>query len=176
MNAGADPDWVVVGRVGGPYGVRGWCRLTSYTQPPGNIEHYAPWLIDNGAGLRRSLPVVELREHGTGLIARFDGIGDREAAMTLTGRDIVVAREALPEVDEGEFYWRDLIGLQVLDTSGRGLGAVRELIETGAHDVLVIEDRGDNRDRLIPFVDQYVLEVDIDAQRITVDWPAAYDE
>ncbi len=166
MSAG-ESRWIAIGRIGAPYGVRGWVRLRSYTRPPENILNYAPWRLVAG---RRELEVrAELIEsRGKGLVARLVGIADRDAAAKLTGMDIKVQRGAFPPPAEGEYYWADLIGAQVVTTSGVSLGRVVELMETGANDVLVLA--GERR-RLVPFIpDRVIREVDLAAQRIVVDW------
>lgn len=163
------PELVVVGRVGGAYGVGGMVRITSSTVPPENILRYRPWLI--GRGDRFVEVEVEcVRPHGPGFIARFAGVADREQAQALAGRLLAVPRDALPPLEtEREYYWRDLLGLEVVDTAGRSLGHVDHLLETGANDVLVIT--GGEREVLVPFMEQFVLEVDLAGRRIRVDWP-----
>ncbi len=144
-------------------------RITSSTVPPDNIRRYRPWLI--GAGDRFVEVEVEcVRPHGSGFIARFAGVADRDQAQALAGRLLAVPRDALPPLEVGrEYYWRDLIGVEVVDTGGRSLGHVDHLLETGANDVLVVT--GGEREVLVPFVEQVVLEVDLAARRIRVDWP-----
>ena len=143
-----DLDWLVVGRIGGVYGVRGWVKVFSYTQPQGNLLDYRPWYLDiNGAW--QCYPEVEARAHGKGLIAAFEGWRDRERSRALNGVDIAIRREQLPAIDEDDYYWAELVGMQVVNGDGVALGRVQRLLETGANDVLVV--KGD-RERLIPFV------------------------
>lgn len=157
---------VVVGEVAGVYGVKGWSRIRSYTQPLENIFAYSPWHVDS-EGSWSEISVSEGRRHGRGLVARFEGIENRDAATVLQGKLIAVQRDQLPAT-EGEFYWADLEGLQVVTRGDVALGIVDHLIETGANDVLVV--KGD-RERLIPFLlDQVVLEIDLDSGRMVVDW------
>ena len=158
---------IVLGEFAGVYGVKGWLRIRSFTQPVENILGYTTWFVGKGADWTpRALR--EGRSHGKGLIARLDGIEDRDDAARLVGQQIAVPREALPATDEDEFYWADLEGLRVETIDGVDLGTVERLIETGANDVLVV--RGD-RERLIPFVRPTVVrEIDLDAARIRVDW------
>lgn len=162
-------DLVIVGRVRGACGLAGQVRVVSETQPRSNIEHYRPWLLDDGCGFR-AVDVTSLRPQGDGYVAGLAGVGDRTQAEALRGRDIAVPASALPLLEsEREYYWRDLIGLAVQDQSGRVLGTVTRLLETGAHDVLVVSDGA--RETLIPFVEVFVREVDGAAARIRVDWP-----
>lgn len=154
---------VVLGRVTGLYGVRGWVKVFSETEPRENILRYAPWYV--GDELRE---VAEGRRHGKGLVARLEGCGDRDAAAALIGREIAIRRDQLPPPSPNEFYWADLEGLAVRTLDGQSLGAVSHLFATGANDVLVV--RGD-RERLLPFVwEQVIHEVDFDARLIRVDW------
>ena len=122
-------------------------------------------------GQWRTFELREHRRHHGAYIARFDGIEDRNDAESLVRADIAIPREQLPAADEGEYYWRDLIGLTVLDGEDRHLGQVRGLYETGAHDVLRVAT-GDG-ELLIPFVTGvYIMDVDLAAGRMRVDWPA----
>lgn len=162
---------VVVGRIGGPHGVRGEVRIHSSTVPPENILDYRPWYLGSGdpqsAGF--AVAVVEgAGRRGQGLVARFEGCGDRDAAARLTGQLIAVPREVLPPPDEEEYYWQDLVGLDVMDQAGCCLGKVRALLATGAHDVLVVADG--RRETLIPFAEAFVRQVDLEAGRLVVDW------
>ncbi|MDX1432665.1 MAG: ribosome maturation factor RimM [Gammaproteobacteria bacterium] len=158
---------VVVGRVSGVFGVRGWVRVRSHTEPAERLLDYSPWLLE-GAGEPRRLAPEQGRPHGEGLVAKLAGIDDRDQAMALVGADISVAREQLPALAEGEYYWVDLIGLEVVNREGRSLGRVADLMATGANDVLRVTGE---RERLIPFVTHdVVLAVDLAAGRIDVDW------
>lgn len=159
---------IPVGRISGVYGVKGWVRIFSYTDPRENIIEYQPWLVKTGTGEWSETTIEEGRRHGKGVIARLTGCDDRDAAFALIGSEIAVTREQLPEAEAGQFYWDDLLGLQVVNTQGDNFGTVDHLLETGAHDVLVVQ--GD-RERLIPFVmEQIVLEVDLEQGVIRVDW------
>ncbi|MEQ8857800.1 MAG: ribosome maturation factor RimM [Pseudomonadales bacterium] len=162
------PDLVVVGRIAGPYGVSGALRISSSTQPPENLLDYRPWMIGR-AGTFQEIDLLSIRTHGDGFVATLRGIADREAARRLSGAEIAVPRSALPELDgDREYYWRDLIGLSVSNADGTALGTVESLLETGAHDVLVIV-AGERR-TLVPFADPFLLEVDPAGGFIRVDW------
>lgn len=162
---------VIVGRLAGVYGVKGWLRLASYTQPADNVFDYTPWWLLTRDGPTRTEP-VEGRAHGKGFVVKLEGIDDRDAAAALVGIDVAAARDALPALAEGEYYWSDLIGLEVETVDGVALGRVERLFETGANDVLVV--RGD-RERLIPYLrDRVVRRIDPDAGRIVVDWDADF--
>ncbi|GAA0351960.1 ribosome maturation factor RimM [Bowmanella denitrificans] len=165
---------LVVGKIGAPYGVKGWVKITSYTEQPEDIFTYAPWLLKSEGGLKE-LKVDQWREHNKGLIAKLVGVEDRDAVDRLKNLEIVISAELLPELEEGDFYWRDLVGMQVVTEKGYNLGTVRELFETGSNDVLVVKaninDAFGQKERMIPYlVDQVVKQVDQAAKIITVDW------
>ncbi|EXJ13711.1 ribosome maturation factor RimM [Imhoffiella purpurea] len=156
---------VVLGRVAGVYGVKGWVRIFSETVPREGILGYSPWLLGVETS---SFRVAEGKRHGKGIIARLEGCDDRDRAAQLVGREISVPRDRLPPPSPDEFYWIDLEGLSVATTAGVDLGRVDHLFSTGANDVLVV--KGD-RERLLPFVwGDVVKDVDFDAGRIEVDW------
>ena len=160
-------DLLVMGRISAPYGVRGWLRVTAFTETPENLLDYTPWYLDIRGEWRETQP-LEGRSHGKGLVIRLPECSDRDAAAALSGTDIAIYRSQLPETDANEYYWSDLIGLQVVTMDDRSLGRVDHLLETGANDVLVI--RGD-RERLVPFIqDEVIHSVDLAAGRIRVDW------
>ncbi|GGO75085.1 ribosome maturation factor RimM [Bowmanella pacifica] len=165
---------LVVGKIGAPYGVKGWVKITSYTDQPEGIFDYAPWLLKSEGGLKE-LKVDQWREHNKGLIAKLAGVDDRDAVDRLKNLEIVISAEQLPELEEGDFYWRDLVGMQVVTEKGYNLGTVRELFETGSNDVLVVKaninDAFGQKERMIPYlIDQVVKKVDPAAKTITVDW------
>ena len=141
-------------------------RLTSFTDPPDNLLHYAPWFLRRSGGWR-PVEVREIRAHGDGFVAALAGIEDRDAAQTVGGCEIGVPASSFSPPARDEFYWRDLIGLHVVNDDGAMLGTVARLIETGAHDVLVVAGE---RERLIPFVRQFVTEVIPDRNLLRVDW------
>ena len=158
---------VVIGRISGLFGVRGWCKVHSYTEPREALIDYDAWRIGT-EGDWRPVTVVEGRRHGKTLVVRLEGIEDRDAAAALVGLDIAVPRESLPDAGEGRYYWHDLEGLEVRRRDGTTIGRVRELLETGANDVLIVDGE---RETLIPFVvGEVVLDVDLANGHILVDW------
>ncbi len=159
---------VTLGRISGVFGVRGWIKVFSFTDPRGNVTDYAQWQLWRDGAPWRTVQVLEGGQHGKTVIARLAGVEDRDAAVELIDSEIRVPRGALPPPDSGEYYWADLEGLAVVTREGVDLGRVERMLETPAHDVLVIQGE---RERLVPFVQgPYVLEVNLDAGRITVDW------
>ena len=156
-----------MGRITGLFGVRGWVKVFSYTEPREAVLDYNRWLLGRRDGWQEAT-VAEGQRHGKTVIARIDGYVDREQAAQLVGLDIGVPRGAMPEAESGRFYWSDLEGLRVLHRDGTELGKVAYLLETGANDVMVVKGDGE---RLIPFVmDKVVLDVDLEKGEIEVDW------
>jgi 16S rRNA processing protein RimM len=161
------PEPIVLGRISGVFGVKGWVRVFSYTEPREAVLKYESWLLGR-EGHWRSAKIAEGQRHGKTVVARIDGFEDRDQAATLVGTEIGVPRDELPETEDGHYYWSDLEGLRVVRSDGSELGVLAYLLETGAHDVMVIE--GDE-ERLVPFVkDDVVIGVDLAAGVITVDW------
>ena len=162
---------VTVGEFKGVWGTRGWVKVYSYTQPAEAVFEYQPWTLEaSGAFLR----VAEWRRQGRRLVARLEGLDDPDQAMALTGKTFTIPRSKLPEPAKGEFYWSDLVGLQVVNQQGHEYGKITGLIETGANDVL--EVRSESGDTvLLPFViGQYVIDVDLAAGRMLVDYPVEW--
>lgn len=165
--AASKPEWVTLGAVNAVFGTRGWIKIVSDTRPRDAIFDYPVWHI----GLKGEWQVLQLAEcrvQGNVLLAKLRGVDDRESAEHLVGKRIAVAAAELEPPPAGTYYWRDLIGMNVVTTAGFPLGVVHGLAETGSNDVLRV--RGD-RERLIPFVvGLYVTDVDPEARRIIVDW------
>jgi len=159
---------VVVGRVSGLFGVKGWVKLFSYTEPRENVVAYRRWYLSQH-GVTREVEVREGRRHGKTVIALLNGFDDREQAAEIVGAEISIDRDQLAPCDDGEYYWADLIGLEVVTAGGEALGQVDHLIETGANDVLVV--RGGANEYLVPFARPEVIKrVDIAGGTIEVDW------
>ncbi len=162
-------DLLILGRISGIYGVRGWVRVFSYTDPRDAILGHAPWEIHIG-GQWRTVPLEGGRPHGKGLVAKLAGWDDRDEVRALIGATIAIPRDRLPPLPEGEYYWADLIGLEVIDQDGKRLGRVATLMETGAHDVLVVRDEA-GEETLIPYVQGPVVKrIDLAAGRMDVEW------
>jgi len=156
---------LVLGRISGVHGVRGWVKVFSETDPRDNILTYSPWYL--GAS-QTACKVATGRLQGKGLVARIEGCEDRDQAADLVGQEIAVRRDQLPPPRADEFYWADLEGLNVETLDGTLLGRVDRLFSTAANDVLVVKAE---RERLLPFVwGQVVKEVDFELGRMRVDW------
>lgn len=158
---------LVVGKVASPFGVRGWTKVVSYTDPRIGLLDYSQWELCQG----REIKAVEVsggREHGKFLVVKFEGIDDRDQVALLTNAEIKVERDQFPQAQEGTFYWADLVGLHVVTVDGVELGVIESMLETGANDVMVV--KGD-RERLVPWIQPDVVTgVDLQRGRLTVDW------
>lgn len=168
---------VVMGRIGAPWGVKGWVKVHSFTQPPDNLLDYREFEIEAPDGLR-TLVFDELKPQGQTFVGHIKGCDVREQCGVWVGSELLLAKQELPELEEG-YYWHELEGLRVITTRGELLGTVHHLMETGANDVLVVRgDEGsvDRLERLLPWVeDQVVIEMDLEAGTLTVDWDPAWD-
>lgn len=159
---------VRVGRIVGVFGVRGEVKLESWTEPRARIFEYQPWQLVAAPGAVETVDNVRGRTQGKGLVAALPGLEDRDAAARHVGCDICVTRAQLPPSADGEYYWADLEGLDVVSLEGAFMGRVSHLFATGANDVLAI--RGEAGEQLIPFVlGQHVREVNLQDGRIVVD-------
>ncbi len=160
-------EWVVLGQVSGLYGVRGWVKVFSRTEPRQGIVDYNPLYL-NIRGEWRLAEVEQGRLHGKGVVIKFAGFDNRDVAAALPGCDIAVRRAQLPPLKSGEYYRRDLEGLRVVTVAGVELGAVKRIFETGANDVMVVSGE---RERLIPFLQgDAIVEISLDHGIIRVDW------
>jgi 16S rRNA processing protein RimM len=162
-------DIVILGRLADPYGIRGWLKLHPFGDDPLDWDEIPVWWISKDGESWRECGLKGLKVHGNGVVVLLDGVDDRTAAEAMKGVLVGAPREALPETDEDEYYWADLIGLDVINAAEERLGKVVGLLETGAHDVLrVVGD--DEVERLLPFVAAVVLTVDKEARLIRVEW------
>lgn len=169
-----------MGRIGAPWGIKGWVKLFSFADPPENLLDYREFYIQGPAGLR-TLEFDEMKEHGPGFVGHIKGCDVRELTGEFTGKELLIAKQELPDLEEGEgYYWHQLEGLRVKTQSGQDLGTVQHLLETGANDVMVIkgDDQSlDKLERLLPFVmEQVVVNVDLQARTMEVSWDPEWDK
>ena len=155
-----------MGRVLGPWGVKGAVKVESFGR---NLWKFSTWWV-GGPGSYRKVAVVECREHGGHLVARFEGCTSPEAAQAYRGVDVGLERDDLPETEAHEFYQADVIGFEVVNAKGEHLGKVKEFFSAGAHDVMRVEHKGG--ERLLPVAGEVIRKVDLGAGRIEVDWEA----
>jgi 16S rRNA processing protein RimM len=158
---------ISVGKISGVFGIKGWVKVFSFTDPRENILTYSPWLLKKGDETK-TVNVVDGQLQGKTIVAQLTDVNDRDQAASLMGWDIFITQDQLPKAAKGEYYWSDLIGLNVETIDGVQLGVVDSLLETGANDVIIVQGE---RERVIPFLQgQTIINVDLDAGKIVVDW------
>lgn len=170
MNS-TQPQWVAMGYIKRVFGVKGWVKVHSDTEYTDSLLNYPQWQLSKD-GQIKTVSIAESKINGDELQVRFDGINDRDSAALLRGFTIEIDRASFAEADDDEYYWTDLIGLSVINRTQENLGIVSSLMQTGAHDVLVVD--GAFGRKLIPFVAQYIDEVSLPQQQICVDWGSDY--
>jgi 16S rRNA processing protein RimM len=167
---GAPDRWVILGKIGGAFGVQGWVRITSYTDPPENILDYESWYVRR-AGQWQAVEIEDGRMTAKGVQVKLAGIDSPEEARLQVGIEIAVPRSELPPTAPGEYYWSDLEGLEAVTPTGEALGRVDHFRTTPGGDVVVV--RGE-REHWIPFVKDRIVKVDLEARRIVLDWGLDY--
>lgn len=166
-------EYIPVGKISGAFGVKGWVKIYSFTDPRKNILSYSPLYISR-KGDWIEVKVVEGRLQGKGVVMSLDGITDRDQVLPLVGVELAIAKEQIKPAGKDEYYWSDLIGMTVVNIQDEQLGQVDSLLENGAHDVLVVLNK-EKTERLIPFVlDDIVELVDVNNKIIRVDWELDY--
>jgi 16S rRNA processing protein RimM len=163
---------VVMGKIVAAQGILGWVKVLTYTEYLDSLLDYDTWYLGNEQQAWCAFEVLEANVHGKVLVAKLDGVTDRAGAENCKGLLIAIPRDSLPEREEGEFYWSDLVGLSVENLAGEVFGKVDSLLETGANDVLVV--KGEHGERLIPFIASVIQQVDMEKKVICVDWQADY--
>ena len=166
--------WVELGRVGAPFGVRGWMHVDSYTDPPEGLLEYPQWVLRSASGERLTRRVAEGRPQGDRLVARLDGIEDRDAASALTGAVIEVQRAQLPPPGKRQHYRADLIGLAVRNLEGAELGHVAQFVDAPTGPVMVVKDAA-GKEHWVLATPQHLRKVELEAGLIQVDWPLETD-
>ena len=161
-----------MGRIVGAFGLQGWLKVNPFTEAPAGLARFDRWIVRTRAGWR-VMGLEDFALHSKGPVAKLAGCDDRDGAERLRGAEVAVARAELGEAQEGSLYWIDLVGLDVVNQVGESLGRVEALFETGETSVMVVRN---GKERMIPFIPDYVKAVDRAGRRITVDWKAAYDE
>jgi 16S rRNA processing protein RimM len=161
---------MVMGRIAGAFGVKGWVKVQTFTQSVDTLIGFPSWWLKQAAGWQER-KVEEAAVHGRTVIAKLSGVHDRDAAAQLLGYEVAVPRDQLPASRAGEYYWADLIGIGVSNIQGVPLGRVAKLLETGAQQVLLVEGE---RERLIPFIESVVVSVDVAGRSLVVDWDADF--
>lgn len=173
----AEAALLVLGKIVSVHGVRGAIKVYSETDPIDNILDYPDWILRRGDEVRH-VSVVSARVQGRILVVQLKGLTDRDAALAMAGFEICVPRTELPELESGEYYWYQLVGLQVMTLEGQLLGRIDHLLETGANDVMVVKPCAgsiDQRERLLPYLpDLYIKHIDLTTGVMQVDWDAEF--
>ncbi len=175
-------DAIEVGRILDAWGIKGWFKVLPHSASPEALFSSKRWYLqptEKGAKTFSGtvlLKVREAKEHSDSVVACAQDIDDRNAAEALKGARVFIPRSSFPTAGDDEYYWVDLLGLEVVNREGQALGQVKDLMSTGPQTVLVLgyEEEGKALERMIPFVSAYVDQVDIAGKRITVDWQADY--
>ncbi len=160
---------LLVGTINGLFGVQGWVKIFSYTHPRKNILSYQPWHIDID-GNWQTLEIINGRVQSKTIVAQIKNINDREQARKLIGTDIYIEKSQLPKLKKGEYYWEELIGLEVINKELIVLGKVSNLVSTGANSVLIVQDKKCKKEHWVPYIELSLIEVDLDKRQILVDW------
>lgn len=162
---------ILIGQVSGCFGVKGWLKVFSYSDPRENITTYESWIIGN-----KEYKSVQSKKNGKLIVAKLEGVDDKESAQAFIGLNIEIEKQQLSSLDDNQYYWRDLVGLEVSNTEGFVFGNIKSLLETGAHDVMIIKgkNKGDG-ERLIPYITNRpegntVIKVDLEKNTVLVDW------
>ncbi len=169
--------WTQVGSIVGVYGVKGFVKVFSYTEPPAQILDYAPWQVRQVSNVS-TVDLEASRHQDKKIQVRLKGDTDRDQAESWVGASIWVQKDRFPKLEDTEFYWHQLIGLSVINLQGDHFGDVVQIVETGANDVLIVqgtEHSLDREQRLIPYVDGHIVQrIDLEAGEIVVDWQKDY--
>lgn len=172
---------IELGKLVGVWGVKGWVKVHSYTRERQGIGKYKQWILQpagkGGSKQRVSVAIDICRVQGKGVVAKFVDLDDRDIAASLNGYKIFIEASQLPVLPKGQYYWHQLVGLSVQNTAGESFGEVVDMMETGANDVFVVvehieDENGDKQrvERLLPQIDDVVVNVDLDAQQLIVEW------
>ena len=162
--------WVELGRLGAPFGVKGWMHVDSYTDPPEGLLGYPQWVLRRASGERITRSLIEGHPQGDRLVARLDGIEDRDAASALTGAVIEVQRAEMPPPGKRQYYPADLVGLAVRNLEGVELGNVAQFVDAPTGPVMVVKDAA-GREHWVLATPEYLRKVEVDSGLIPVDWP-----
>jgi len=157
---------LLVGKINGFFGLQGWVKVFSYTNPRTNILNYSPWSIKVDGNFQ-SIDITSGREQSKTIVAHINGIDNREDSQKFIGQDIYINKEQLPELTQGEYYWHELIGFDVINKDEERLGTVDYFVETGANDVLVVKGK---KEYWIPYIEPFLVSIDSKNNKILVDW------
>ena len=167
------PDYILLGKISGFHGVKGWLKVFSHTSPRLKITQYSKWFLQKDDEEWRAVEVLNGRAQGKNIIALLEGVTDRNQVEALIGEKIAIRSDQLEDLSNDEYYWRDLIGLSVETTEGVELGEIDWLFNSGSNDVIVVKDRSgaEVKERMLPFLqDDVVISIDLEQSKMIVDW------
>ena len=168
-----DDENIIVGKINGVYGDKGWVKVYSYTDPREAIAQYSPWYLKQN-GVWKAVKIIDSKPQAKTVIAKIEGCDDRDAAMLFSGTEVSIKPEQLSPLDENKFYWRDLIGLRVRNQDDFDFGVVKSLMETGSNDVLVVKS-DEGKETLVPWtMGQAIIQVNLEDGLIVVDWDSDF--
>ena len=163
-----DPLYILIGKIGSPYGVRGWIKVITYTEFGANILSYQPWYLSPNHNEQVEVILEDSRIQNDTVLIKIKDLETPEEVGRFSGRDIFIKRDQLPSLKKNEYYWSDLVGLTVINKEGKDLGKVIYLMSTGSNDVLVVKAE---KEHGIPYIwGSVVLNVDLNKKEILVDW------
>ena len=156
----------MVGKINGLFGVNGWVKIFSHTEPRKNVLNYKPWKVKI-SGKWQELEIQNGREQSKTIVAKIKDVDDRDKARAYIGLDIYIERSQLPKLEDGKYYWDDLIGLEVINTENISLGKIINMFDTGSNAVMVSKS---TKEHWVPFIEPYLIKVDLDNKQVLVDW------
>ena len=157
---------LLIGQINGLFGVQGWVKLFSYAYPRKNILSYQPWHIKVD-GVWTTLDIVKGREQGKTIVAQLKDVDDREDSRRYIGVELYIEKSQLPQLAQGEYYWDELTGLEVINNQGIVLGTISYMIDTGANNVMVVNGK---KEHWVPYIEPFLISIDMDKRQILVDW------
>lgn len=167
MDHSITPEYVIVGKIGSTYGIKGWLKVIPFTEKASDILHYSPWYIETEHDWKET-HVQNGKEHGKGIIAKLVGLNTPEEARLLCNKKIAILRSQLPHLPQNEYYWNDLEGLTVINQHNEVLGKIIYLMATGTNDVLVVKG---TKEHAIPYLPGNVIKnINLAEKTMRVDW------
>lgn len=167
-------DYVLLGKISGVHGIKGWVKVFSYTSPRLKITEYPKWFIKNKNKPWEVISVIEGKQQGKNIIVLLNGVNSREDAEALIGTEVAIHSDELVPSSENEYFWRDLIGLSVETINGEELGKIDWLFDTGSNDVIIVKNSQsgvDSKEHLLPFIFGDVIKsIDLENSLMIVDW------
>jgi 16S rRNA processing protein RimM len=160
---------LLIGQINGLFGVQGWVKIFSHSFPRENILTYRPWHIQVD-GVWTTLDILKGRKQGKTIVAQLKGVNNREVARAYIGVEIYIERAQLPKLAAGEYYWDELIGLQVSNQQGIILGEITQMVDTGSNNVMVIKAKNNQKEHWVPYIEPFLIAVEMDKRQILVDW------